>query len=49
MGVSYTSIVNATLSTILTQLAARGVGPARIVGFYHDGTNHVVVFVTQGQ
>ena len=43
--VAYTTISNATLATVLTELATRVVGKERIVQIFHDGTNYHAVYV----
>ena len=44
--VSYEAVSNATLSTVLTELATLKVASTRIVNIFHDGSAYVAVYVT---
>jgi len=43
--VYYNSIKDTTLSTVLTKLGNAKIDKNRIVNFFHDGTDYVVVYV----
>ncbi len=43
--VSYDSISNTTLSTVLAGLETNKISSTRIVNIFYDGTNYVAVYV----
>lgn len=43
--VYYSSISNATLATVLTELGTAGVDKNRIVNIFYDGSLYVAVYV----
>lgn len=45
--VSYDSISNATLATVLTALNTRRIGANRIINIFYNGSAYVAVYVTE--
>lgn len=45
--VSYDSITNATLATVLTTLETRRIGANRIINIFWNGTAYVAVYITE--
>lgn len=45
--VSYKSYSNATLATVLSDLATDKVGPGRIVSFFWNGSAYVAIVVIE--